>query len=429
MAEKRTVTAKKNPIIPRMGVCDPHMHVFGDRVWLHATHDAEPGSPRFCMRDWQIWSSADCVEWQLEGVVRPEDMYIGPSEQCWAVDCAERGGKYYYYFSDGNQFTGVAVADNPAGPFVDALGKPLLDGTLTPTTEYDPTVFRDDDGEYYIVFGGPGWCYGEGAGYYIARLNEDMISLAEQPRRIELNHEADDKASLNKINGRYYLTYGGFYSIADNVYGPYTFVGHTGASMDHTSYFEWNGQLFNAITVMDHYGAYRSSGMCYVHVKENGELVTDPLIVEYGVGQYDSDWNKIEAEWFMRGKNVKKAENADVPGFSITCKEKASVVYPNVRNLADKAGFVFNGACTGNGGLGGGEVELRLNDENGPLLGAMKFHSSGPRFNWRSGVSGTVLFEQPLPDVADICLVLKPGYTSELRIDHFHFFAEALSNP
>ena len=429
MAEKLTITAKKNPIIPRMGVCDPHMHVFNDRVWLHATHDAEPGSGRFCMRDWQIWSSADCVEWRLESVVRPEDMYIGPSEQCWAVDCAERNGKYYYYFSDGNQFTGVAVADDPAGPFVDALGKPLLDGTLTPTTEYDPAVFKDDDDEYYIVFGGPGWCYGEGAGYYIARLNEDMISLAEQPRRIELNHEADDKASLNKINGKYYLTYGGFYSVADNVYGPYTFMGHTGASVDHTSYFEWNGQLFNAITVVDHYGAYRSSGMCYVHVRANGELVTDPLIVEYGVGQYDSDWNRIEAEWFMRGKNVKKVENADLPGFSVTCTEKGSVVYPKVRNLADKVGFTFSGACTGNGGLGGGEVELRLNDENGPLLGTMKFHSSGPRFNWRSGVGGTVLFEQPLPDVADICLVLKPGYTSELRIDHFHFFAEAIPNP
>ena len=74
-------------------------------------------------------------------------------------------------------------------------------------------------------------------------------------------------------------------------------------------------------------------------------------------------------------------------------------------------------------------MELRLNDETGPLLGTMKFGSSGPRFNWRSGVTGTVLFEQPLPDMADICLVLKPGVTSELRIDHFHFFAAPQENP
>ena len=304
--EKQTVVCKKNPIIPLRGVCDPHMHVFNDRVWLYASHDAIPGSNYFCMHDWQIWSSADCVQWQLESVVRPEDFFMGPSTQCWAVDCEERNGKYYYYFSDGNQRTGVGVGDSPAGPFKDVLGKPLLDGTLTPTREYDPCVFKDDDGECYLVFGGPKWCYGPDCGYFIVRLNEDMVSFAEAPRRLELNHPADDKASLNKFNGRYYLTYGGYYAIADNVYGPYEFKGHTGASMDHTSYFSWNGQIFNAITIVDHYGLYRSSGMCYVHIRDNGDLVTDPLIAEYGVGQYDSDWNRIEAEWFMRGVHVQK---------------------------------------------------------------------------------------------------------------------------
>jgi len=93
MSEKLKVTSKKNPIIPLMGVCDPHMHVFGGRVWLHATHDAIPGNPDFRMNDWQIWSSADCVEWQLESVVRPEDFHMGASNNCWAVDCMERNGK------------------------------------------------------------------------------------------------------------------------------------------------------------------------------------------------------------------------------------------------------------------------------------------------------------------------------------------------
>ena len=100
--KKKTIVCKKNPIIPLMGVCDPHMHVFNDRVWLHATHDAIPGCDYFCMHDWQIWSSADCVEWQLESVIRPEDFHMGSSSQCWAVDCEERNGKYYFYFSDGS---------------------------------------------------------------------------------------------------------------------------------------------------------------------------------------------------------------------------------------------------------------------------------------------------------------------------------------
>ncbi|MBQ8610181.1 MAG: family 43 glycosylhydrolase [Oscillospiraceae bacterium] len=427
MGEKLKITAKKNPIIPRMGVCDPHMHVFDGRVWLHASHDAMPGSEHFCTKDWQIWSSADCVEWQLESVVHPEDTFMGESTCCWAVDCIERDGKYYYYFSDGGSATGVAVGDSPAGPFKDALGRPLLDGTLTTTREYDPALFKDDDGEYYIVFGGPSWAYGEGCGYFIARLNKDMISLAEQPRRIELNHEADDKASLNKFGDKYYLSYGGFYAIADNVYGPYTYMGHTGASIDHTSYFEWNGQLFNAITIVDHYGEYRSSGICYTHIRENGELVTDPLIHEYGVGQYDSDWNKIEAEWFMRGENVTKKENRDIAGFWVSCTEEASLVYPKVRNLTGKIGFSFRGGCVGGKGQGG-SVELRLNDETGPLLGTMPVQAKD-YYGWHSVVYGTVEFDSPLPDTADICLVLKPDPGCELGVDFFHFFAEPLNNP
>jgi hypothetical protein len=412
--DKKTVISKKNPIIPRMGVCDPHMHVFNGRVWLHATHDAIPGSSYFSMHDWQIWSSADCVEWQLESVVRPEDFHMGPSSDCWAVDCEERNGKYYYYFSDGNMRTGVGVGDSPAGPFKDVLGKPLLDGTLTTTREYDPCVFKDDDGEYYLVFGGPSWCYGEGCGYFIARLNEDMVSFAETPRRLEVNHPADDKASLNKFGGRYYLTYGGHYAISDNIYGPYEYKGHTGASEDHTSYFEWNGQIFNAITVFDHYGLYRSAGMCYVHIRDNGDLVTDPLIVEYGVGQYDSDWNRIEAEWFMRGVNVKKAEIHNYPGFFVSCTQEAVLVYPKVRNLSNKTGLSLKASCSGTGG----EIELREGNENGRVLGSVRLEKALH-----------IPLPETLPDVTDICLVLKPDPGEEMLLDHFHFYEEAIDNP
>ena len=419
------VKAKKNPIIPRMGVCDPHMHVFENKVWLYTSHDAIPGNSHFCMHDWQIWSSSDCVEWKLEAVVRPEDTFMGPSNECWAVDCAERNGKYYFYFSDGNRRTGVLVGDTPAGPFKDVLGKPLLDGTVTTTTEYDPSVFRDDDGEYYIVFGGPKWAYGEGAGYYIARLNEDMISLAETPRYLELDHKADDKASLNKFNGKYYLSYGGFYAISDNIYGPYRYMGHNGASIDHTSYCQWNGQLFHTITVNDYFGLYRSSGICYAHIRENGEIMVDPIIKEFGVGQYDSNWNRIEAEWFMRGVNVKKVENHKMyvyemfNGFSVRCTEDACLFYPKIRNLKDKVGMMFM-VNDGSQGL----IEVRQGDENGNLLGICDLSA-----NADPHLSRVVFFEDTLPDEADFCFIIKPQADSKIELDYFQFFAEAITNP
>ena len=112
-------------IIPNQGICDPHVHVWGGKAYLYATHDRAPGSGGFRMDDWRIYSSDDLLNWTLESVFRPEDTFLGRCEECYAVDAAERNGKYYLYFSHQQKCTGVAVSDNPGGPFRDALGQPL----------------------------------------------------------------------------------------------------------------------------------------------------------------------------------------------------------------------------------------------------------------------------------------------------------------
>ena len=419
----KKIISKKNPVIPGMGVCDPHIHIFDGKMFLYASHDAEPDARNFCMHDWQIWSSPDAVEWTLESTVHPEDFFMGPSDNCWAVDAAYRNGRYYYYFSDGSNRIGVAVSNNPGGPFRDALGKPLLDGTLTKTREYDPSVFEDDDGEYYLVFGGPEWCYGEGCGYYIARLNEDMISFAETPRKIELDHCGDDKASLNKFDGRYHLSYGGFYAVSDCIYGPYHFIGHTASTIDHSSFCEWNGQVFQAVTVKEQTEMYRSSGLCYVHFKENGEIVTDPLIVEYGVGQYNSDWNRIEAEWYMKGVNVTKRENKCLVGFLVTCTEEAVLTYPKIHNLSDKTGFSLDYYCVG----GKAVIEVRAGAEDGALLGVIKAENPTDSYEWYCRRNDFSRFETKLDDTSDLYLVIRPEKGAEIGIDSFHFITEPFS--
>ena len=37
----------------------------------------------------------------------------------------------------------------------------------------------------------------------------------------------------------------------------------------------------------------------YLHVCDDGTLLFDEEIREYGVGQYCADWEKIQAEWYM----------------------------------------------------------------------------------------------------------------------------------
>jgi len=210
-----------NPIIPNQGVCDPHIRIFNNKAYLFSSHDFGKGERIYKMKDWQLFSSPDLVTWKKEFVLKPEDTYIGPWNECYAPDGATRNGKYYFYFSQQQKQMGVAVSDNPEGPYVDVLRKPLLPEKLTPTADYDAGIFIDDDKARtpYIV-----WGYTvNNQDYYIAKLNEDMMSLAEKPRKIVIkNGWKNDAPALHKHNGIYYLnSHEGWYATSDNVYGPF----------------------------------------------------------------------------------------------------------------------------------------------------------------------------------------------------------------
>jgi len=260
---------------------------------------------------------------------------MGASNDCWAVDAAEKDGKYYLYVSNGMSETYALSSDDPGKGFKDALGKPILPKWFTKTCSYDPTAFRDDDGSYYILFGTPVWAGGDS--YYIAKLGEDMLSLAETPRKIQVNNGADDKCFLHKHNGIYYLTWASYYATSDNVYGPYVFRGNLNLTTDHGSFFEWNGQSYMAFTVSETIrSARRATGFAYIHYRANGEMCADDIIREYGVGQYDGTWNRIEAEWFIRGNNVAKAENT-YGGFDVVMQDGSWVEFDNIRNIPEGA--------------------------------------------------------------------------------------------
>ena len=67
----------------------------------------------------------------------------------WAPAVTEKGGKYYFFFGandihdDVKQVggIGVGVADNPAGPFKDYLGKPLIGKIYNKAQPIDQFVF------------------------------------------------------------------------------------------------------------------------------------------------------------------------------------------------------------------------------------------------------------------------------------------------
>jgi beta-xylosidase len=295
-----------NPIVPGKGLCDPHIRIYDDVAYLYATHDKSPECKRFTMEDWWIWSSRDLVTWKHECTIQPEETYFRkPDASCWAVDSIYYQGRYYFYFSRGPLEIGVLRGDSPIGPWHDPLGKPLIKTmkksrffrkSLMETEVRDPGLFIDDDGKPYIVFGT--W------NFYLAKLNEDMISLAEIPKKLEIldpegpygKGKTDDKPYLHKRNGIYYLSWGCYYGMAKNIYGPYQCHGsilseenvhpslrykkHHITQDRHGSFFEWKGQWYficneMGLTQNDH---FRDSSLSYVNYREDGTI--EPIKID-----------------------------------------------------------------------------------------------------------------------------------------------------
>lgn len=213
-------------------MADPNVRLMNGTFYCWATHDYSINNTGFQMRDWWVWSSPDLVAWKLESKVVPTDVLLWDTDQneCWATDAALANNKYYFYLSVGGGSIAVVVADSPAGPWSDPLGKPLLDAGIgsklhPPTTFRDPCVFQDDDGTWYIIAGV--------FEYYIAKLADDMISLAEEPRHVTVTgaygacgaNKTDDKPFIHRQGTTYYLSWGCFYGMSSSVYGPYATQG------------------------------------------------------------------------------------------------------------------------------------------------------------------------------------------------------------
>ena len=182
--------------------------------------------------------------WKFENAKWANTKYFTADQarNIWAPEIHELNGKWYLvYFPtafpknglEGYSVfqIGIAVADNPLGPYVDTSDTPIVSSP-------DPHLFQDDDGLIYLT-------YGNG---HIARLKPTMDGLAEAPHFIyphNAHSACNEGSTLFKVNGKYY--FGGAFSnhyfdkngkyieqsydcelaVADHIYGPYgdRFVG------------------------------------------------------------------------------------------------------------------------------------------------------------------------------------------------------------
>jgi arabinoxylan arabinofuranohydrolase len=417
-----------NPIVEGMGLCDPQVRVYDDHVYLYATHDALPGSKSFVMHDWWVWTTDDLLHWTQVSTLKPEDTYFRkPSAQCWATDAIRRNGKYYFYFSRGPKEIGVVVGDSPVGPWRDPTGKPLIAEGSTPTLARDPGILQEPDGTTYIVFG----CWD----YYIARLNADMISLAETPRLLELDRKmgpygpgkTDDKPFLHRRGDQYYLSWGCYYAMSPNVYGPYVYKDtiihedrvepafRKALTFDrHGSFFELHNQWYFICNDQSWPGTnryYRDSVLSYVHYRDNGEI--EPIdLNRLGVGQYDAAAIPA-AEYYGLAGGAQRQSPAG--GFEVGGLRAGSTLdYPNVRNVPANATFTMEATSTP-----GCAVEVRSAGGRDALMGTCTVPPAGDGASFRAASCRLT----NAAGSCDVRLVVRGGPGDLLRLKSIRFDA------
>lgn len=255
-------------LFPADYMADPSVHVFNGRLYIYPSHDRESGIPEndngdhFDMNDYHVLSTDDVMHGEIvdHGVALKVADIPWAGRQLWDCDIACKDGKYYLYFplKDRNDIfrMGVAISDKPEGPFI-----PQPD-PIRGSYSIDAAVFRDDDGSYYMYFGG---IWGGQLQRYrdnkaiespclpadnepalssrVVKLSDNMLEFAEEPRPVIVlgedgkplfagdPHRFFEASWMHKYKGKYYFSYSTgdthllCYAVGDNPYGPFTYQG------------------------------------------------------------------------------------------------------------------------------------------------------------------------------------------------------------
>lgn len=315
--------AISQPLVTHIFTADPSAHVFDGKIYIYNSHDVESNVPfddlgnHFAMEDYHVLSMNSPLDTTAtdHGIALHVKDVPWADKQMWAPDAAEKDGTYYLYFPakghDGIFRIGVATSQLPEGPFTPQ--PEAIKGSFS----IDPAVFKDDDGSYYIYFGGlwggqlQRWRTGsfnaEGEGPLaclpgddepalcpkVAKLTGDLLEFAETPKDVLIIDEEGkpllagdndrrffEASWLHKHNGKYYFSYSTgdthfiCYAIGDNPYGPFTYGGRILEPVvgwtSHHSISEFNGKWY-----LFYHDSSLSKGVTHLRSVKVTELIHD----------------------------------------------------------------------------------------------------------------------------------------------------------
>ena len=408
-----------NPIVQNIYTADPAPMVSGDTLYLYTSHDEDKLVKNFyTMNDWKCYSTKDMVNWTDHGTVLSRDDFKWmdtKDPRAWAPQCVERNGKFYMYVpvhkKNGGMVIGVGVSDKATGPFVDAIGKPLVDEG--DWNDIDPTVFIDDDGQAYLYFGNPNLRY--------VKLNEDMLSYDTTIGKkgvvsLDMNEsgfgpKVMEKGKLSrqcsygegpwfyKRGSLYYMVYAAFgpeggnehlaYSTSKSATGPWEYQGvimpsQGGCYTNHPGVVDFMGHsyLFYHDQRLKGGGSYhRSVSVEEFTYDENGAFPTLNM-TEDGpapIAKLDP-YQWTEAETYAKGTNVESERNGTVGMNLCDIKNGSTIKVKNV-DFGEKSAVSFSAAIASEKKA---TMELHLDSADGPLIGTLGIDNTGGEYIFKT---------------------------------------------
>ena len=407
-----TTLQAQNPIIGDRYTPDPAPYVHGDTLYLFVDHDEdETLNGYFTMKDWLLYSTVDMVNWTYRGTPLTSATFSQWAKQdndCWASQCIERNGKWYWYVTatikdGGYPGIGVAVADNPAGPYVDPIKRPLVKGWF----KIDPTVMIDDNGQAYLYYGNNNLWY--------VKLNQNMTSFNGGENQVNVKNETafgphkndngdpnfEEASWIYKRGGKYYLEYA-----AGGV--PEHWAYSTASNPSHYYMFYHNGKLpggggYKRSTCIEEFTPNEDGTLPFINFTTKG---VEPL-------QSVNPYVRQEAETVNQSQGVKF--EGDYNGCYATELNKTDFIKVRGVDFGEEGATRFTAKMRAEDT---GTMQVRINAKSGTGTLVGKVTVSATNGEWQDF---TCELTEPVKGLHDLFFTFTCGSSCHLEFDCWQF--------
>lgn len=451
-----------NPLYTQHFGADPWGLEYNGRLYVYMTNDTiqRDGDGNVVDNSYgqikhiNVISSDDLVNWTDHGsipVAGPGNVaeWAGNS---WAPAVVYKNinGKdtFFLYFANSGNGVGVLRGESPIGPWEDPIGKNLVDHK-TPNCEgskvpwcFDPAVFIDDDGTAYLYFGGgiPSNQEEHPKSARVVQLGDDMVSIVGEPVEIDAPYFFED-AGVHKYGDKYYFSYCSnwqgtgdedapgqaqiAYMVGDSPMGPFSYVDVILKNPGTLFGILWNNNhhaitkfkdqwylLYHATLVSDASGIrsasgaqvnYRSTHINELVIGADGKI--EPVAGDReGVTQLQTfnPYERVEAEtiaWcggintIMEDPNQQSSVN-----LFVTDIKNGSWISVSQANFGSISPTSITARVAG---TLGGQIELRLDSTDGPVIGTLDI---GAESDWDTVTAGIT---ESVTGVHDLYMIFK----------------------